>query len=261
MIKFFQQCRFCSSCHQIRVYYILASMISSDESVQKNGAVNVFFAYGQTKYRSSRIITLLQTLRGTPLRWAAGHFCYNSPLLHALVSITAFALASTELIRFKCHYGSVLECLYSLRAFGIPSNAIPINNDGTLDTRAPESHLDDSSAAPIGRSSSSPTIPEPQAMDVLMGRGKGGMKSLGNQCLKKLQEEYRDRYEAANRGQKFAIVQTIYDTMIEAGSRFMMQTDERLWAIVDIQVAKNSISHGFRNMRRVDKTRMFKDTV
>lgn len=240
------------------------SILSRDEEIHRKGAVYIYFGHGQTQYSSPRAVALLKALKGIPLKCAAAHLCYDNPFLHAFANAAAFAMAARELVRFKCHFGSVLECLYSLRAFGIPPNAIPINSNGAWDpacisSSAHATHL--SSHELVENLPPNEVQLEPQAIDVLMGRGKRGLKSIGNQRLKRLHEEYRESYENGNRGQKNFIVQSIYNTMIDSGSRFMAQTSERQWTAVSMPDVKKSISHGFRNMRRMDRERMLKTAM
>lgn len=257
----------------IRLQFIFGDIATQDEEVQKKGFVYIYFTIGQTQYTPARTMGLIKTMKGSPMRLAAAHLCYDNPILHPLVNMAILTLPSHLLIRYKCHFGSVLECLYNLRTFGIPTEALPVNLEGVWRMLHDESILDGSrSSTPhsdsVSNRSQSPMDScssynnkdscEPLPMDVLLGRGKGGIKSLGNQRLKMLQEEYRDRYENGNRLQKIYIAQVIFDAMMDSGSRFVMHTEDRQgWTVVSDTVAKKSIAHGFRNMRRVAKIKQF----
>eukprot|EP00934_Nitzschia_sp_Nitz4_P000806 Nitzschia sp. Nitz4//scaffold421_size8708//1956//3476//NITZ4_009119-RA/size8708-augustus-gene-0.2-mRNA-1//1//CDS//3329551565//806//frame0 len=264
----------------VRLLLVYGDVLTRDEDVQKRGVVFIYFAHGQTQYAGSRVATLTQTILAGPMRMVANHICYNSAEMNPLVSLAAYALTTRALLRFRTHYGSVMECLYSLRSFGVPTEAIPIQMDGSW--QAPESGnsfltyprmssplsidlmMGMNSFPSNGSMADSPSVvsgeetrvEDPLPMDVLMGRGKGGMKSLGNQRLKMLQQDYRERYEKGSRLDKIWIGQTIFQSMSDAGARFLSQADDRSgWIVVSESVAKKSIAHGFRNMRRVAKAR------
>lgn len=241
-----------------------------DEEVQKNGVVYIYFGYKQTENALFNTKAALNTTRGNPMRIVATHVCYDNPLLHSIVNMTVQEFPSQALIRFKCHFGSVPECLCSLRAFGLPVEALPINVDGTwkrsfaerlLMTLTPDENLSSYTTHKILELHPCINkILQPRDMDIVMGRGKKGAKSLGYLRLKVLHEQYRARYEDGSRQTKVLITTTIYDALVHSGSRFLTQApDRRSWVLVSELEAKKSIAHGFRNMRRIDRARVERD--
>lgn len=245
---------------QIRLFLLYGQYTTISEEKQKKGIIFIYFGIGQSRqYGGGRVQMVAQGLKGSSMRIAAIHACYDNPLLHSVMSLGAYALESRTLIRFKCHYGSAWECIYSLMTYGIPLGTLPLKPDGSVDLKQ-EIHfvstvkdlLDVRSGTPD--SAESDHILEPSPMDVLVGRGQAGTKSLGNQRLKKLLEEYHARYEAGSRFDKIVIGQTIFSKLKESGSRFLTRSKEMGgWEIVCEASAKDTISHGFRNLRRMAK--------
>jgi len=72
--------------------------------------------------------------------------------------------------------------------------------------------------------------------DVLLGRGQKGVKSPGNQQLKRPLLQYRDSYEAMPRHAKWAIIRVIQWELLEPDCRFLLpqSKDENLgWIEAD----------------------------
>ena len=81
-----------------------------------------------------------------------------------------------------------------------------------------------------------------------MGRGRSA-----NTKLKKLTEEYHAHYERADRVEKMAISQIIYQRVTESGARFLLppsQLNYNQWVQLSETEAQTRISHGFRNLRK-----------
>lgn len=154
--------------------------------------------------------------------------------------------------------------------FGLPQDAFPINDDGSVST---ESHriwlyrLEE--AEKSGSKSSSRPSPieliikelQPGPLDIIMGRGLRGKKAPGNQLFKRILESYQPQYDAAIRYAKGKIVEKVYKEMKEMGCRFLapIKVNETFdttyaWAEVSEEAAVDRISHGFRN-RRLTKTK------
>lgn len=114
---------------QMRVNMYLARIMAEDETTQRNGAVTIVWP-------SPDILGLLRDpeqsranqrhLEATPLRYCAFHVCFPNSVtyrwLQALVLLT-LGRDKRKVVRF--HFGSHLECEYSLRTYGIPADSIP----------------------------------------------------------------------------------------------------------------------------------------
>eukprot|EP00934_Nitzschia_sp_Nitz4_P002970 Nitzschia sp. Nitz4//scaffold282_size24342//13522//15114//NITZ4_008355-RA/size24342-augustus-gene-0.16-mRNA-1//-1//CDS//3329545629//2960//frame0 len=299
----------------VRLILFLSEIaVVDDVEVQRKGFVFIYFGIGhQQQYSGGRINKLAQGIQGSPMRVAAIHACYDSPVLHPVMSLGAMALEARTLIRFKCHFGSALECVYSLMTYGIPMGTIPVNlEDGSINvmnhqriisemerqaqeqqSQQDQRHKDDDdhdddvkkllvgseedvvavvgdggAARPVSSTSGASAVSSPSPapteevevirelgpLDIVVGRGQGGTKSTGNQRLKRLQEEYQDQYERATRFDKIVIGQTLFATLKESGYRFLTRSKDKTgWVKVSDQAAKDTIAHGFRNLRRVAK--------
>ena len=173
-----------------------------------------------------------------------------------------------------------MECHYKLLSFGVPLRSIPTSILGQLNTvnhsvwmkermthesqhqvTSPNVH-DLVKSMPVDtvacltdsqhESSSTPAKPSrptvrPTTLDVLFGRGK--MKEHpGNINLHKLIDAKRDRYEICEKWEKTILAEVIVASIKEASGRFL-KIEGGEWVEVDMEVAREKVSHTFRSRR------------
>jgi hypothetical protein len=166
--------------------------------------------------------------------------------------------------------------MYKLMTFGIPVNdAMPITVDGRIDltlhhkmikewqTReeeqrgvtpdppqaaSPEDHDDDDdhfySPAPG-------TYVIPGYLDIVMGRGRRQKSSPGSLQLHDMLRQHREEYDTAGKCEKAVIAKTILNKLKRIGCRFIKLAPSGHQVCAD-SLAREKISHGFRNMRLKD---------
>jgi hypothetical protein len=135
--------------------------------------------------------------------------------------------------------------------FGITDSLMPVSAVGEVNNvvhlvwlerrRRSESETEEENAL-------SNTV-EPLPSDVLLGRGKLIQGHVGNQCYRTIIESHRGRYEQALKVEKTFIAKEIVQTVKNVGGRFLKQKTDGGWVEVDTEVARDKVSHSFRNRR------------
>lgn len=252
--------------------------LGNQELSQKKGVVLIEYMVGIKieqllgTERRARNPLFLKVLASMPVRLAALHVCFDDPRIRTLFRLLTSVIEGKLLCRLQSHFGTDLECMYSMMAYGISPSALPVQADGSIDTTGHKRRLaglaaseslpltmeggpafiaEDSSS--VG-SSTGPSGPSPD--DVLLGRGKHGKKWPGNLKLRKLVDEYNDSYQATAREGKIAISQTIYEQMVRSGTRFLVPCKSakvETWAEMPRNEVCLRIAHMFRNLRAADR--------
>jgi hypothetical protein len=92
----------------------------------------------------------------------------------------------------------------------------------------------------------------PGEMDILLGRGKGTQNHIGNLRYRHLIESYRSSYEEMlSKGEKTQFIKEVVRVIYDSGGRFLRQDDIGRWVPIDIDEARDKVSHSFRNQRRL----------
>ena len=85
-------------------------------------------------------------------------------------------------------------------------------------------------------------------MDVLMGRGRHPKSRPGSLLMRRLLEENKEAYETAAKLEKSQVAERVLENMKRMGSRFLSPAGDGYVQCDDV-VAREKISHGFRNLR------------
>ena len=108
--------------------------MARDVSLQLDGIAVVYWGIGQQISTISRASQFILTFKALPMRLVARHICYNTDSFKALFPLTAQIAQTWGVVRIVIHKGPAMECFYNLMTYGIPRTAIPISNDGVIDT-------------------------------------------------------------------------------------------------------------------------------
>jgi hypothetical protein len=261
---------------QARLFFFLMCTMGSLELTQKRGVILMEYMVGikveqlLSTQRRARTPLFLRVMAAMPVRLNALHVCFDDPRIRSLFKLLTSVIEGKLLCRLQSHYGTDLECLYSLMAYGIPPSCLPVQTDGSIDTTQHKLMLSelssrDSSSGGIssGRSVFSEEEDEevspPTSEDVLMGRGRHGKNWPGNYKLRKMVENTKGTYKASSRDGKIAISQAIYDELIHSGARFLVpcKNSKRLdggWIEMPRNEACIRIAHLFRNLRAAERS-------
>lgn len=253
------------------------SKAAEDEDVQKRGIVMIYYANAQKIFdnRNNRPVHVLNALKCLPARVVAAHFCYDHPGIRPLLDLLSDKMEKEMLCRFRSHYGQHAECLYNLKAFGIPSECLPIDTMGQVDltnhklflesinTQEQQLKTSGGNECSSVSSSSSTTkvqlmahykiVPEkcliPGHLDIILGRGQHAKNTPGHLRFKQLLENHQARYESAEKSQKSAVAGLVLNELKSAGCRFLKPRPEGGWVQVSDDAGREKINHAFRNLR------------
>ena len=112
--------------------------LAQDEIAQKKGVVGAFYVVGQGnnanvfKNRPGHW-KLTRQRAAMPIRFVCNHFCYDEPRLISPVRLIMVAMGPQTRSRFRMHFGSHQEIIYTLMQFGIPAQVMPIDPSGKID--------------------------------------------------------------------------------------------------------------------------------
>jgi hypothetical protein len=227
--------------------------------------VALHYCYDNPKIRLLLNLTMFDTHTRTRFRHHYGTYSFlptlNSKLQHG---IGRHSHALTYIIS-----GTDVECIYKLMTFGIPNTTFPVSLGGhiTVDTHkqwcaerqrmeCPPSESPDEPYASNGEGGNSSNDNKggrtvlPVAKDVLLGRGRPFQEHPGNLGYAHMIESNRSRYDLCKKLEKTALTKEIVQLVHKSGGRFLKQ-DGSNWIQVTDLVARDKVSHGFRNRRAV----------
>lgn len=101
-----------------------------------------------------------------------------------------------------------------------------------------------------GPVASDAVVLNPTDKDVLLGRGKHTRNHPGNLNATDIVNAHRKEYEKAKKFEKTAIAMRIVHVIQAQGGRFLKEEKKGEWYSVDNQIARNKISHLYRNTKK-----------
>eukprot|EP00536_Pseudo-nitzschia_multiseries_P001272 jgi/Psemu1/234448/estExt_Genewise1.C_160015 len=130
---------------KIFIYSYLAA--SEDVETQRKGLITIIWPKESSddesnNYRLDRIMFMKRVYANLPVRSCSIHFCCASAMSGSSPHYRRVRMLRTLCIltmphvlnRMKFHTGQSVELLYTLRAFGIPSELIPVTDSGNVKT-------------------------------------------------------------------------------------------------------------------------------
>ena len=147
--------------------------LMEDVETQKRGITAVIYNVGKfekDKYQSNAVEHTTWIQNSVPMKMCSLHYCISDSGFRYVINIALHFLSEDARARVKVHFGTHMECSYSLMTFGCPVLSLPVGLDGQLKRK---SHLEfirmryqQESRAGL------PRIVVPTHRDVLFGRGK-----------------------------------------------------------------------------------------
>lgn len=94
----------------------------------------------------------------------------------------------------------------------------------------------------------------PCELDILLGRGRGAQNHKGNIHYRNVVEAFRSRYEQIpQKGAKTQLIREVVAVIYDNGGRFLKQDGFGRYIPVDPEVARDKVSHSFRNQKRLSE--------
>ena len=231
--------------------WYITQVTLQDEDAQLKGFVAALYSIG-TKTKMDRVTLwkALQLAHVFPTRYVAMHFCYDNPNLKWMISVASTVFETRTRTRFRCHYGTNVECIYKLMTFGIPSDILPVTSAGKLRLDFHREFLKTQKAREKQQAilENTQRIVVPESLDVLLGRGRTFRSNPGNVRFHNVIDKHFERYEQSNRTVKLVLSEEVVIEIKKLGSRFLKQT-ETGWIQVDDDFARVRVAHAFRNRR------------
>lgn len=92
----------------------------------------------------------------------------------------------------------------------------------------------------------------PGELDILLGRGRGAQNHVGNIHYRQVVETFRKRYEdMPQKGAKTQLIREVVAVIYDNGGRFLKQDGQDRWIPVNPEIARDKVSHSFRNQKRL----------
>ena len=158
-----------------------------DLETQRRGITFIIYNVGsfvKDKGQSNSVEHITWIQNSVPAKTCALHYCISDTGFRYIINIALHFLSEDARARVKVHFGTHMECSYSLMTFGCPVHSLPVGLDGQLKRK---SHLDfvrmryqQESRADL------PRIVVPTHNDVLFGRGERSQGHIAYAFLEKL---------------------------------------------------------------------------
>jgi hypothetical protein len=149
----------------------------------------------------------------------------------------------------RVHFGTLLECLYNLQSFGIPTDSIPMTSGGKVKTKAFLEWLDmRRTREEFERSEDCPEVYEiPLNKHVLLGRGKPLQKHVGNMRLINIVDEYIQKYDRCEKKlEKTAMASDLVQNIKSKYDTAFLCKESGVWIEVHDDAAREKVSNLLR---------------
>ncbi|CAJ1951278.1 unnamed protein product [Cylindrotheca closterium] len=238
------------------LYYTLQCAVQ-DEGLRQKGLVVIFYVGGKKAGAVSLdlVRNIYRVRLAVPHRLEAMHYCYDNEKLRPFVSGVRLFMDKRVRMRSRVHFGNEQRILFQLQTYGIP---IPENSpfrlvDGEFSMTWHEEWLQIRQAQEVELAESNvgkARIMLLHRFDVLFGKGTNVRSHTGNLRALHLVNMFQSQYDgASNRFEKAEISERIISIIHESNGRFL-KWDQGSWFEVDDGIARDKISHWFRNQRR-----------
>lgn len=267
--------------YQVRAgWWLFMSKVEYDEILQHRGIILIMSYLGDirsdfgtpTSNAESYRLTEL-AFRSLPLFDRGVHVLMNPSVYVRVFDFLRSHLRSSR-FRTRVHQGTLQECKYILKTFGIPANLIPMSDDFSLQNEYHLRHLRNqreferrfsnmersmmNTDYDVDRCDTTTMISTPSPKDVLFGRGWKIQNHPGNIHLNLLCHAARSDYDdARGRTKKREISGSILNSIRRDGGRFLKPVatsgDGGYWHVTNDNDAFTKISATFRGLRLLDR--------
>lgn len=143
-----------------------------------------------------------------------------------------------------------MEIQYALMTFGVPTRILPVTSAGEYKLGNHLEWLEKRKQLDAGAADGAERIIVPGPFDVLVGRGRFIQEHVGNLRYRHIVESRMEKYEqATKRVEKTDLTAEVVKVVNEKGGRFLKQ-DGGGWIEIDVDSARDKVSHSFRNLRK-----------
>ena len=220
--------------NECRVMWYQAMSMLRDEEFQKRGSVFLIMKFSSLEVNLESFLYKLSLSRSLPNKHVAGHFCYNDPDLTPFIRGFPLMVSEHDRYRLRIHFGNRDELDSTLQTYGIPTEAIPLKKDGSLEIEDYHASLDKlrdqeervvaasatlACSTPSHPSHNSPgeeRIDNPGRFDVLFGKSLLAKEHTGTRRALHIVEMRYEEYERARgKFQKTDIAERVISSELE----------------------------------------------
>jgi len=192
-----------------------------------------------------------------PFRVSAGHFCFpNTPMYLLAAAMISLIAPKTVRVRQNKIFGSPTEYKYSLMAYGIPVDQLPITASGRIKTTSHQRWIKYQREREAIIQMGLPPFEDvecPLPMDILIGNAGSNsfQNNPGNTVYRDIMDVYFHRYEAAtDKQEKTRITWKVLEELALANCRILVRDRRGWWSIASTDKAREKIAHNFRETRK-----------
>eukprot|EP00980_Cylindrotheca_fusiformis_P027190 scaffold19324_cov152-Cylindrotheca_fusiformis.AAC.5 len=239
------------------LHYLAMTSLQESEEAQKKGIIAISYAVGRYRNREkgAGFAQVAQIVPSIPIPLGGVHLCFDERDFMEYVHCRAIILVLPTIVAAKTrtHFGTHMECLYSLRGYGIVEGSLPMSQIGADPLLQKHGTCYEQRKKHSENSCLTRKI-EPRSGDVLFGQKH--QVHPGNIRLRKVLADHSADYEAIDgKKKKMEYAESLVRQMKSSGSRFLM-FDQSCdgWTEVSDKMARNKISKTLRNSRRPSTT-------
>jgi len=257
-----------------RCMWYTDSITEDDPNIQRKGVVTVVDGADAWKYSPIQALHFMTVypLDSTPFHEVSMHGLYNDTTMDAVIRRFRRILPNDHRMRLRLHFGSTIETIYSLRAFGIDvSHQLSASQrDGNDDSLIPFDGIEESikkrqqldeewrrSEAPY-RDPNSVMALFPNPQDVIMGRNRLiAWVWSGNVMYQGVVQQYVPRYAAllssggTDRIEKTLISVEIHHLLRKKYNSTFLERKDDTWVVVDDAEVQTKIGVYLRKLVRI----------
>ena len=110
--------------------YAVMSILKYNVDIQKRGFVGIMYDIGLQEKDEAMMLGLAKFRHCLPLKLSAIHHCSDNQFVRAMFTIELIFMETYERVRYRGHFGTHMECQYSLHTFGQPKHGFPVSESG-----------------------------------------------------------------------------------------------------------------------------------
>ena len=110
--------------------YAVMSLLKYNVDIQQRGFVGIMYDVGLQNKDESMMLGMAKFRHCLPLKLSAIHHCSDNQFVRAMFTIELMIMETYERVRYRGHFGTHMECQYSLYTFGIPKQNFPVTESG-----------------------------------------------------------------------------------------------------------------------------------
>jgi hypothetical protein len=226
-----------------------------DEETQRRGVVSLVYSVSAGpmvgEFNSEVYQGVSQIIEWLPIRIECIHICFHAPRLRPLLNLAMSFMGRELRVRLRIHEQNHMETQYELMTFGIPVDALPVNNQGEVKKSHQSKWMERRRIKDISihQTGCFHGIDLPGRDDVVLRRGIKFHEHPGNFRMRLLVESNQEVYKMAPVREKAPIGDKIVQEIKKEGGRFLELDSDGWWVEVSDKEATKRVCKSIRSAR------------